>query len=247
MESLLAMGILTAYGYSVAMAFAGGNHVYFDTACAIVTLVLAGKTIERGAKEKTARAVTLLYRLMPNKARLLVEGRERFVSLEALQPGAVFRVKSGERIPADGMVVEGRSHADESVLTGESAPRPKAPGDAVVCGSMNTGGVLEIRATRVGADSTLAQHRPHGGAGGGQPHARRALGGPRRPPLHSRRAGACRRSPSPDGCARTGRPRRSADARHRRAGDRLPLRARHRHPAGAHRRRGRRRRAAASW
>ncbi len=70
MESLLAMGILTAYGYSVAMAFTGGNHVYFDTACAIVTLVLAGKTIERGAKEKTARAVTLLYRLMPNKARL---------------------------------------------------------------------------------------------------------------------------------------------------------------------------------
>ncbi|HUB32661.1 MAG TPA: cation transporter, partial [Bryobacteraceae bacterium] len=67
MESLLAMGILMAYGYSVSIAFAGGNHVYFDTVCAIVTLVLAGKTIERAAKEKTSRAVTLLYRLMPNK------------------------------------------------------------------------------------------------------------------------------------------------------------------------------------
>ncbi|MGO9261543.1 MAG: heavy metal translocating P-type ATPase [Bryobacteraceae bacterium] len=157
METLLAMGILMAYGYSAARTFAGNPHVYFDTACAIVALVLAGKAIERGAKERTARAVTLLYRLMPNKARLVVEGRERFVSVEALEAGTVFRVKSGERIPADGVILEGRSHADESVLTGESAPRPKAPGDAVVCGSMNTGGVLEIRATHVGAASTLAQ------------------------------------------------------------------------------------------
>ena len=156
METLLAIGILTAYGYSVTQAFAGSNHVYFDTACAIVTLMLTGKVIEHGAKEKTARAITLLYRLMPNKARLIVEGQERFVSIDALHPGAVFRVKSGERIPADGIVVEGHSHADESVLTGESAPRAKAPGDPVVCGSVNSGGPLEIRATRVGADSTLA-------------------------------------------------------------------------------------------
>ncbi|HEY2016104.1 MAG TPA: cation-translocating P-type ATPase [Bryobacteraceae bacterium] len=156
MESLLAMGILMAYGYSAAQAFSGGQHVYFDTACAIVTLVLTGKLIERGAKEKTTRAITLLYRLMPSKARLVVEGRERFVSLEALHAGDAFRVKSGERIPADGVVLDGRSHVDESVLTGESAPRPKSPGDAVVCGSINTGGVLEVRATRVGSDSTLA-------------------------------------------------------------------------------------------
>jgi heavy metal translocating P-type ATPase len=157
METLLAMGILLTYGYSAVQAFAGSNRVYFDTTCAIVTLVLTGKAIERGAKEKTARAMTLLYRLMPNKARLMVDGRERFVSVAALQPGAVFRVKSGERIPADGTVLEGCSHADESVLTGESAPRPKAPGDTVICGSINTGGVLEIRASRVGAESTLAR------------------------------------------------------------------------------------------
>ena len=157
METLLAMGILTAYGYSAVEAFRGGNHVYFDTVCAIVTLVLAGKVIERGAKEKSARTLALLYRLMPTKARLLVDGRERFASVEALRPGAVFRVKSGERIAADGIVVEGRSHADESVLTGESAPRPKGPGDTVVCGSINSGGLLEIRATRVGAQSSLAR------------------------------------------------------------------------------------------
>jgi len=157
METLLAMGILMAYGYSVVQAFTARKHVYFDTACAIVTLVLTGKAIERGAKEKTMRAITLLYRLMPTKARLMVDGVERFVSLEALRTDAVFRVKSGERIPADGVVLEGRSHADESVLTGESAPRPKAPGDPVICGSINSGGVLDVRATRVGADSTLAR------------------------------------------------------------------------------------------
>ncbi|HTS27617.1 MAG TPA: copper-translocating P-type ATPase [Bryobacteraceae bacterium] len=156
MEALLAMGILAAYGYSVVVAFQGGMHVYFDTACAIVTLVLTGKLIERAAKERTTRALALLCRLMPNKARVVVDGRERFVSVDALKPGTVFRVKAGERIPADGEVVEGRSHADESVLTGESVPRPKGPGDFVVCGSLNTGSVLEVRTIRAGVDSTLA-------------------------------------------------------------------------------------------
>jgi heavy metal translocating P-type ATPase len=157
MESLLAIGILMAYAYSAATAFSGGTHVYFDTACAIVTLVLTGKAIERGAKERATRAITLLYRLMPSKARVMAEGQERYVSLDALKPGTVFRVKSGERIAADGVVVEGRSHADESVLTGESAPRSKSPGDPVVCGSINNGGVLDIGATRTGGDSTLAR------------------------------------------------------------------------------------------
>ncbi len=156
METLLAMGILAAYFYSVVAAFSGSLHVYFDTVCAIVTLVLAGKSIERAAKERSARAIALLYRLMPNKARLVVDGRERFVSLEALKPGMRFLVKSGERIAADGIVREGRSHADESVLTGESRPVGKAPGDTVVCGSVNSGGPLEIEATRVGQESTLA-------------------------------------------------------------------------------------------
>jgi len=157
METLLALGILMAYGYSAAQAFRGNPHVYFDTACAIVALVLAGKAIERDVRQRTARAITLLYRLMPSKARLVQDGRERFVSVDALEPGTVFRVKAGERIPADGVVVEGRSHADESVLTGEAAPVAKAPGDFVAGGSINTGGVLEVRATRVGAETTLAR------------------------------------------------------------------------------------------
>jgi heavy metal translocating P-type ATPase len=155
MEALLALGILAAYGYSSAQAILGGKHYYFDTACAIITLVLLGKLLERGAKERTTQALSLLYRMMPKKARLLDEGREHFVSIDALQPGHLFLVKAGERIPADAVVTQGRSHVDESILTGESEPKEKSPGDPLICGSLNTGGVLEARATRVGLDSTL--------------------------------------------------------------------------------------------
>ena len=154
-ETLLAAGILSAYTYSSIEAFLGGKHYYFDTACAIVTLVLLGKMMEREAKQRTTRAIAMLYRMMPNKARLMQDGRERFVSIDALQPGTVFVVKTGERIASDGVVAAGESPVDESVLTGESAPRLKRPGDEVICGSLNTGNVLEVRATRAAADSTL--------------------------------------------------------------------------------------------
>jgi len=157
MESLLAMGILMAYAYSSVQAFRGDNRVYFDTVCAIVTLVLTGKIIERGARHGAMRTLALLHRMMPAKARVIQDGRERFIGVDALAVGAIFRVKPGERIAADGIVVEGRSHTDESVLTGESAPVAKTVGDQVVSGSINTEGVLEVRATRVGADSTLAR------------------------------------------------------------------------------------------
>ncbi|MCC6588515.1 MAG: heavy metal translocating P-type ATPase metal-binding domain-containing protein [Bryobacterales bacterium] len=155
METLLSLGIFSAYGYSTAQAIRGGQHYYFDTACAIVTLVLLGKLLERGAKERTAKAIALLHGLMPNKARVLSGDRERFVSVEALQPGISFLVKAGERIPADGVVTEGAARVDESVLTGESAPLLKQSGDPVICGSLATDGTLEIRATRASAESTL--------------------------------------------------------------------------------------------
>ncbi|HJW43366.1 MAG TPA: cation-translocating P-type ATPase, partial [Geothrix sp.] len=157
MEALISTGVLAAFVYSSAQAFLGGRHFYFDTACAIVTLVLTGKALERNAKDRSARAIALLHRLLPRKARLRVDGEERFVAVEALAPGLVFLVKPGERIPADGLVVEGRSAVDESVVTGEADPRAKAPGDAVICGSLNMAGVLEVRVTRCGEDSTLAQ------------------------------------------------------------------------------------------
>ncbi|MGA3090504.1 MAG: cation-translocating P-type ATPase [Terriglobales bacterium] len=156
MESLLSLGILIAYFFSIVQTFRGDRHIYFDTACVIVTLVLAGKLIERNAKGRASRWVTHLHRMMPNKARLFEGGQEHFVTIEALQPGQVVVVKAGERIPVDGVVVDGESHADESLLTGESKPTVKQPGDATAAGSLNLDGVLQIRALRNSSESTLA-------------------------------------------------------------------------------------------
>jgi cation transport ATPase len=135
----------------------GQTHVYFDTAAAIVTLVLAGKLIERTAKDRASRSIALLYRLMPKKVRILSRAGERFVSIDALAPGQVFVVKAGERVPADGIVVEGETYADESLLSGEATPVAKRTGDVVVSGSLNAGGVIQVRATRTGNESALAQ------------------------------------------------------------------------------------------
>lgn len=157
MEVLLSLGILAAYGLSTAQTLLGRTHLYFDTAAALVTLVLAGKLIERGAKERAMRSIAMLYRLMPKKVRLADRGQERFVSIDALQPGMAFIVKSGERIPADGTVLDGQTQVDESLLTGESTPISKHPGDPVVSGSLNAGGVIRVSTLRTGQDSTLAQ------------------------------------------------------------------------------------------
>ena len=157
MESLLALGISAAYGYSVTQTIRGQIHLYFDTATVIVTFVLAGKLMERGAKEKVSRWITLLHRMMPNKVRLLLNGSERFVSVDALAPGELFVVKAGERIPADGIVQQGESHTDEALLTGEAIPVGKTAGDKVIAGSINLDGVLRIRATQSARDSTLSR------------------------------------------------------------------------------------------
>ncbi|MBL8237228.1 MAG: heavy metal translocating P-type ATPase [Bryobacterales bacterium] len=156
MEALLSLGILAAYGFSIWQAFAGGVHFYFDTACAIITFVLIGKLLEAGAKETAARAVTLLHRMMPRKARIMDgSGRERWVAVERLECGAAFVVKPGERVPADGRVSIGRSLLDESVITGESRPVERRAGDAIVGGSLNISGVLTVTAAATGEEGTL--------------------------------------------------------------------------------------------
>ncbi|MEW5983243.1 MAG: cation-translocating P-type ATPase [Acidobacteriota bacterium] len=155
METLLALGILAAFSYSTAEAVRGGDHIYFDTVCAIVALVLVGKNVERAAKTHTARTVTMLHRLMPTKARLVSAGQERFVSVEALKPGDQFLVKAGERVPADGEILEGEAHLDESALTGEAAPIARRAGGMVSSGTLAIDGVLRVRAARVGGDTTL--------------------------------------------------------------------------------------------
>jgi heavy metal translocating P-type ATPase len=157
MEALLGLGIAVAYTYSVVQSWRGESHLFFDTTSGIVTAVLAGKVLERNAKAKAARWITSLHQMLPNKVRLLVGGQERFTSVAALAAGEVFVVKAGERIAADGCVVAGESHADEALLTGESSPIPKHPGDKVMAGSVNRDGVLHVQASRTAGDSTLAR------------------------------------------------------------------------------------------
>jgi heavy metal translocating P-type ATPase len=157
LEALITTGIVAAFVYSTVQAFQGGKHYYFDTACAIVTLMLTGKALERSAKERSARALSLLHRLLPRKARVRQGAEERFVAIEALTPGMVFLVKAGERVPADGVIETGESALDESVVTGESELLARGPGDRVVCGSLNTAGVLEVCVTHASEDSSLAQ------------------------------------------------------------------------------------------
>jgi heavy metal translocating P-type ATPase len=157
METLLSLGILSAYLLSAAQTLRGQTHLYFDTAAAITTLVLAGKLIERTAKDRAARSISMLYRLMPKRVRIMSDVGERFVSIDALEPGQVFVVKAGERVPADGIVIEGETHADESLLSGEAMPVAKHVGDRVVSGSLNAGGLIQVRATRTGDESALAQ------------------------------------------------------------------------------------------
>jgi cation transport ATPase len=160
METLLAIGILAAFAYSVFETIRGGTHLYFDTATAIVTFVLAGKLLERGAKDDTMQSISRLHRLMPAKARLApvdCDGWERFVSVASLNVGDVILVKAGERIPADGIVVGGSCDADESLLSGESVPIAKTAGSAVVSGSANLGGVIHVKVTRASVDSALSR------------------------------------------------------------------------------------------
>jgi len=160
METLLAIGIVSAFVYSIVETIRGGTHLYFDTATAIVTFVLAGKLIERGAKDDTMRSIARLHRMMPAKARLSPidhDGRERFVPVASLSAGDSVLVKAGERIPVDGIVLEGSCDADESLLSGESVPIAKRRGSTVVSGSTNLGGVITVQVTRASADSALSR------------------------------------------------------------------------------------------
>jgi Cu+-exporting ATPase len=166
MNTLIAVGTSAAYGYSVVATFvpqvfesvAGLEPaVYFDTAAAIIGLILLGRTLEARAKGQTSEAVRKLIALRPKLARVLEDGEEYEIPIAAVQPGDVVIVKPSEQIAVDGEVVSGDSAVDESMLTGESLPVEKSEGDAVFGATLNTTGLLHIRATAVGADSALAR------------------------------------------------------------------------------------------
>ena len=161
MDTLVVLGTTSAWIYSLIVTLfpdAVSTHdVYFDTSAVIITLVLAGKYLEQKSRGATSEAIVKLMSLQPPSAITIKDGEEVEVGAEDLAVGDVVVVKPGERIPVDGEVVSGKSSVDESLVTGESIPREKGQGDQVTGGTVNIGGIIRIRATRVGRNTTLAQ------------------------------------------------------------------------------------------
>jgi Cu+-exporting ATPase len=170
MFTLIAMGIGVAYVYSVVATVVpgilpasfrgmdGAAHVYFEAAAAITVLVLLGQVLELRARSQTSSAIRALLDLSPKIARRLrADGGEEDVTLDHVQPGDRLRVRPGEKVPVDGVVLEGTSAVDESVITGEPIPAEKGPGSRVVGATVNGTGALVMRAERVGSETLLAQ------------------------------------------------------------------------------------------
>ena len=159
MDTLVAIGSLASFGYSVYVLFAQNDihGLYFESAAMILTLISVGKMLESRAKGKTTSALEGLMKLAPKQATVIRSGKERTISVEEVEKGDVFVVKPGEQIPVDGVVTDGRSAVNEAALTGESIPVDKEKGDKVSSGTLNESGVLKCEATRVGEDTTLSQ------------------------------------------------------------------------------------------
>ena len=157
MDTLVAMGAFAAYGYSVWSVMAGMHEHYFDTAAVIVTLILMGKTLEARARAGATDAARKLLERGAKEATILVDGQERTVPIEDVRPGHLAVVRPGEKVPADGMVKEGTSWVDLSLLTGESVPVDVAPGDEVVGASINGRGRLLVFVTKTGGNSKLGE------------------------------------------------------------------------------------------
>ncbi|WER45938.1 heavy metal translocating P-type ATPase [Cupriavidus sp. WKF15] len=160
MDLLVALGTSAAYGLSLWLMWrspGGMPHLYFESAAVVITLVRLGKWLETRAKRQTADAIRALAALRPDTARVRRAGQEVTVPLGSVRVDDEVVVRPGERIPVDAVVVEGTSHADESMLTGESLPVPKGPGDKVTGGAINFEGLLVARTVAVGAETVLAR------------------------------------------------------------------------------------------
>jgi Cu+-exporting ATPase len=165
MNTLIAVGTMAAYLYSVAATLfpsffrkAGiAPAVYFDTSAFIIALILFGRVLEARAKTQTSEAIKKLMGLQPKTARVIRDAGEKDILIEEVLVGDLIIVRPGERIPVDGIVEEGRSSVDESMITGEGMPVRKAPGDEVIGATLNKTGSFRFRATKVGKDTALAQ------------------------------------------------------------------------------------------
>lgn len=158
MDVLIALGSSAAYFFSLAVLLhLAPGHVYFETAAVIITLIRLGKYLETRAKGNTSQAIRKLLSLRAKTARVVRDGQEQEIPTEDVQLGDLILVRPGEKIPVDGVVIEGRSTVDESMLTGESLPVEKGPGDPVIGATLNKLGFFKFEATRVGRETVLAQ------------------------------------------------------------------------------------------
>ena len=156
MDTLISMGTLAAYGYSV-WAVLASEEPFFETAGMIVTLILLGRYFEARAKGRASAAITKLLELGAKDARILRDGAEITVSIDEVRVGDLMVIRPGDKVPADGVIAQGRTSLDESMLTGESIPIDKGPGDDVFGATINQQGAIQVEATAVGSETALAQ------------------------------------------------------------------------------------------
>ncbi|HEX5340862.1 MAG TPA: heavy metal translocating P-type ATPase [Duganella sp.] len=159
MDLLVALGTSAAYGLSVYQLLAGGAmpHLYFEASSVVITLVLLGKWLEARAKRQTTAAIRALQVLRPESARVRRDGRDVDIAINEVRVGDIIVIRPGERIAADGIVTEGASHVDEALITGESLPVARQAGERVTGGAINGEGLLLVRVSAVGAESTLSR------------------------------------------------------------------------------------------
>jgi P-type Cu+ transporter len=165
MNTLVAVGTSCAYGYSafvtlwpsLALRWGFPYHLYYESAVVIIALILMGRWLEATAKKRTSASIKMLMGLQAKTARVIRDGAEQDVPVEAVRVGDLVRVRPGEKVPVDGVIREGYSTLDESMLTGESLPVEKGPGDTVIGATLNNTGSCIFEATKVGQDTTLAQ------------------------------------------------------------------------------------------
>ncbi len=157
MDTLIAMGTLSAFTFSTYQLFTGGIELYFEAAVVIMFFITLGRYLEARAKGRAGKALRALVEFGAKEARLVRDGVEEMVPVESVQVGNLIKIRPGEKVPVDGEVTEGASAVDESMLTGESLPVDKTVGDTVAGATVNTSGVLTIRATAIGSETALAQ------------------------------------------------------------------------------------------
>ncbi|MBL7051267.1 heavy metal translocating P-type ATPase, partial [Candidatus Woesearchaeota archaeon] len=155
MDTLIVMGTSAAYFYSIFVILSGHGHVYFEASAVLITIIVFGRLLEAKAKGKTSEAIKKLIGLKPKTAIVIRNGKEIKIKVDDVVVGDKIIVKPGEKIPVDGIIIDGHSSIDESMVTGESIPVEKNKGDSVIGATINKHGSFTFKATKVGANTTL--------------------------------------------------------------------------------------------